>query len=59
MRELKLYDEAYEKYREEKARETLEKLLSMSDEELASILSGVPEEETMQALGYTKKEGKL
>lgn len=59
MRELKLYDEAYEKYREEKAREALEKLLSMSDEELASILSGVPEEETMRALGYTKKEGKL
>jgi hypothetical protein len=54
-----LYDEAYEKYREEKAREALEKLLSMSDEELASILSGVPEEETMRALGYTKKEGKL
>ena len=58
MEELKLYDEAYQKYLEKKARKALEKLLSMSDEELGNILAGIPEEETMRALGYAKKEGK-
>ena len=53
-----MYDEAYQKYLEKKAREALEKLLSMSDEELGNILAGIPGEETMRALGYTKKEGK-
>ena len=53
-----MYDEAYEKYLEDKARKALEELLSMSDEELGSILAGIPEEVTMRALGYTKKEGK-
>ena len=53
-----MYDEAYQKYLEKKAREALEKLLSMSDEELGNILAGTPEEVTMRALGYTKKEGK-
>lgn len=52
-----MYDETYQEYLADKARKALEELLSMSDEERASILSGVPEEETMQALGYTKKEG--
>ena len=61
-----MYDEAYQKYLEDKARKALEELLSMSDEERASILSGVPEEETVQLwvnrptrYGYTNKEGKL
>lgn len=58
LEELKLYDEAYQKYLEKKAREALEKLLIMSDEELGNILAGTPEEVTMRALGYTKKEGK-
>ena len=36
----------------------LKELAKMSDEELRSYLSDVSEEETMRALGYTKKEGK-
>ena len=36
----------------------LEELAKMSDEELRMYLSEVSEEETMRALGYTKKEGK-
>ena len=58
LEEVKLYDEAYQKYLEKKARKALEEMLSMSDEELGDILAGLPEEETMRALGYTKKEGK-
>lgn len=53
-----MYDEEYLEYQADKARKALEELLSMGDEELISLLSGIPEEETMRALGYTKKEGK-
>lgn len=53
-----MYDEGYWEYIADKARKALEELLNMSDEELASHLATIPEEETMRALGYTKKEGK-
>lgn len=53
-----MYDEDYIEYRANKARKTLDELLSMSDGEFIKLLEGIPEEETMRALGYTKKEGK-
>lgn len=54
-----MYDEDYIEYRARKVRKDLdERLRSMSDSELLKLLEGIPEEETMRALGYTKKEGK-
>ena len=52
-----MYDEDYIEYRARKVREDLDELLSRSDSELIKLLEGIPEEEMMRALGYTKKEG--
>lgn len=53
-----MYDEEYWERRGRRARKELDELLSMGDSELAKLLEGIPDEETMRALGYTKKEGK-
>ena len=47
------YDPDYTK----KTMNHIDELLN-DDNKLLSLLSEVPEEETMRALGYTKKEGK-
>ena len=52
-----MYDEGYWERRGCRARKELDELLSMGDSELINLLEGIPEEETMRALGYTKKEG--
>jgi hypothetical protein len=52
-----LYDEDYIEYHARKVRKDLDDILKMSDSELLKLLEGIPEEETMRALGYTKKEG--
>lgn len=49
-----MYDSAYM----ERAMKRIQELLK-DDKKLASILADISEEETMRALGYTKKEGKL
>ena len=53
-----MYDEGYWERRGRRASKELDELLSISNSELAKLLDGIPEEETMRALGYTKKEGK-
>lgn len=52
-----MYDEEYLERRGREACKELDELLSRGDSELIKLLEGVPEE-TMRALGYTKKEGK-
>ncbi len=52
-----MYDEDYIEYHARKVRKDLDDILKMSDSELLKLLEGIPEEETMRALGYTKKEG--
>lgn len=48
-----LYDPDYT----EKTMKHIDELLK-DDKKLAKLLEGIPEEETMRALGYTKKERK-
>lgn len=50
-----MYDEGYWERRGRRARKELDEMLSMGDSELIKLLEGIPEEETMRALGYTKK----
>lgn len=53
-----MYDEDYIEYHAREVRKDLDDILKMSDSELLKLLEGIPEEEMMRALGYTKKEGK-
>lgn len=54
-----MYDEGYWEHCGRRASKEIDELLSMDDSALSKLLEGIPEEETMRALGYTKKERKL
>lgn len=51
-----MYDEDYIEYHTREVRKDLDERLSIGDSEFIKLLEGIPEEEMMRALGYTKKE---